>query len=149
MNQDMQFSVQLMTSGTTTTSSPVNLPGTTNSAPTAYDQWKTDNGLAANAPDNGDSDGDGLANLMEYALNTNPVVADHQSPVVVTSGSGLMKLSYTKWRADVSYSVETSADLVTWTTSGVDQGGDGVTVSASVPRGTDARRFLRLRVTRP
>jgi len=149
MNQDMQFSLQLTTNGIATTSASVTLPGTTTSAPTAYDQWKTDSGLPANAPDSGDSDNDGLPNLMEYALNTNPLVADHPSPVVVTSGSGLLKLTYTKWRADVTYCVETSTDLVTWTSSGVDQGGDGLTVSASVPSGADARRFLRLRVTRP
>ena len=149
MNQDMQFSLQLITNGATTTTTPVTLPGTTASAPTAYDQWKTDCGLAANALDNGDSDNDGQSNLMEYALNTNPVVPDHQSPVIVTNATGLLKLTYTKWRADVSYSVETSTDLLTWTTSGVDQGGNGLTVSASVPSGADARRFLRLRVTRP
>ena len=148
MTQDMRFTLQLMADGTTNASTAVTLPGTTTSATTAYDQWKSDCGLPANAPDNGDSDGDGTVNLMEYALNTNPLQAD-KNPLVVTTGSGLMKLTYTKWRADVSYSVETSTDLKAWTTTSVDQGGSGPTVSASVPIGTDARRFLRLRVTRP
>ena len=148
MNQDMRFNLQLMADGTTTTSTTITLPGTTTSAVTAYDQWKTDCGLPANAPDNGDGDSDGLPNLMEYALNTNPIGSDRQSPVVVTIGAGLLKLTYTKWRTDVSYSVETSTDLKTWTTTGVDQGGNGLTISASVPV-ADSRRFLRLCVSRP
>ena len=42
-------------------------------SPSLLEQWKIDNLGDQNAPDLGDSDGDGLVTLMEYALALNPL----------------------------------------------------------------------------
>jgi hypothetical protein len=100
-----------------------------------------------------DPDGDGVPNLLEYALGTDPnSAASFALPAVsrLTGPSSLLTLTYKRAASDLSYSVETSANLAdpaSWTAVGVDQGtpaGDGTT-TASVPYSTGLR-FLRLRV---
>ena len=96
-----------------------------------------------------DADGDGASNLLEYALGLNPAVVDPDGLPLVTIVSNRLTFAYDRARADVTYSVETSTDLVNWTITGVDQGtpaGDGVTIASvamDVPN-----RFLRLKVER-
>jgi|GEM_PF-1350063 len=63
-----------------------------------------------------DPDGDGLANLLEYATNTSPTVNTAPSPVIMTNESDHLVLSFTRLNpAMVDYEVEASSDLVTWT----------------------------------
>ncbi len=98
-----------------------------------------------------DPDGDGILNLMEYALGLNPTASDVRPLAPATAGANLT-LTYRHVKQDVTYSVETTANLTdpnSWTATGVDQGipaPDGTTV-ASVASGPETR-FLRLKVSR-
>jgi uncharacterized delta-60 repeat protein len=103
---------------------------------------------------NDDADGDGLANLLEYALDLNPYgnggAFTGISPSTATTPTHL-QFTYRRVRNDVTYLVETCDDLATgsWTSIGVDQGtpaGDGTT-TASLPI-SGGSRFLRLSVSR-
>ena len=69
---------------------------------------------------------------------------------VVRIVAGRLELAYTKARPEIQHVVEASSDLQLWNSDGVDQGGAGPAVTASVPlTGSGSRRFLRLRVTLP
>ncbi len=117
---------------------------------TAYAQWKLDHDLPADAPDDGDADADGLWNLLEYALDTDPraaTAADARPRALVDDTT--LALTYLHARAEVLYTVESSTDLREWTADDVDQGGPGPgVVTATTPRGNAPAKFLRLRVER-
>lgn len=133
--------------------------------------WQVAHGI----PDlQADPDGDGMDNLLEYALRLNPFQSD--SSGVIQRGweqvEGITYLTLTYRRphdesasvpegADagydgLGYTVETSSDLLTWQSGAnhvtqtvtPDASGTMVTVNARVP--ADApRKFLRLRVQLP
>jgi hypothetical protein len=74
---------------------------------------------AADLHETANSDGDAQVNLLEYALGTDPLVADAtviKIRVEVIDGSAYSTFSYTemKGRSDLTYTVETSVDLVNW-----------------------------------
>ena len=108
--------------------------------------------------DSADKDADGTSNLLEYALAMNPNIAD-SIPLSVEESNGTLSLTYTlnKASTDLTYSIEWSENLITWSTSAVTQAlvpdsDNGTTqqIKASIPYGTQlSRRFLRLKVTRP
>jgi hypothetical protein len=86
-------------------------------------------------------------NLLEYALGSSPVDSkDAARPTAArVSGPDRIAFTYQKLRADVIYTVEAAATLTgPWSSTGVDQGGAGPAVTASVPV-SGGRRFLRLR----
>lgn len=97
-----------------------------------------------------DPDGDGITNLMEYALGLNPMSADVGGLPTMQASGGNLTLTYHKARNDVVYEAITTTTLSdpgSWTTTGVTQGtanGSGM-VTASVPL-TGGKAFLRLRV---
>ena len=120
-------------------------------------------GSAAVSGDNADPDGDGIANLLEYALNLDPRAAGRTGVSTVSStstgGSSYLTLTYTKVKAatDLTYVAEVSGDLVTWSSgsaytadvSTVDQGTtQQVTARDLTPMSAGTRRFMRLRVAR-
>ncbi|MGI9243153.1 MAG: hypothetical protein ACR2RV_20315, partial [Verrucomicrobiales bacterium] len=101
---------------------------------------------------NDDPDGDGISALLEYALNLDPDHADaDRLPQAVILGN---ELSYTypkdTSKLDISYQVEVSTDLKTWTpeedtlisTEGVIENR-----RVTVPIG-ETHHFVRLKVTR-
>jgi autotransporter-associated beta strand protein len=108
---------------------------------------------AASAPE-ADPDADGLRNLLEYALGTDPLAAS-ASPVVDITGSGprFLILGFSRI-ADPAliYTVEASPDLVTWgpiwTSTGAQNVAGPVTVPDTSAIGSSPRRFLRLNITR-
>jgi hypothetical protein len=110
--------------------------------------------------------GDGIANLMKYALNLNPNT-DGVSGLPVgepmqIGGANYLTLKYTQVIAatDITYTVEVSGDLRTWnsgpgytaTVSAVNNP-DGVTQTVIVqdltPVTSGSMQFVRLRVTMP
>ncbi|MEY4245310.1 MAG: hypothetical protein RLZZ245_2895 [Verrucomicrobiota bacterium] len=102
-----------------------------------------------------DPDGDGITNLMEFAIGGSPVVSSQSVlPTLATVGSDLV-LSYT--RSDDSESVTTqigpwSTDLTNWndiTPTLVNENGasaDDMTITVSNSNAVNGKLFLRLNV---
>lgn len=85
--------------------------------------------------------------LMAYALNLDP--AHHQEPSlptpVIDPSTGRVNLSFQAAQPGITYQVEASSDLQTWTTDGVmlsDIGEDGQRTASVEPDGP--QRFMRL-----
>lgn len=110
--------------------------------------------------------GDGITNLMKYALNLNPwMPATGSLPIpgtVTVSNVKYLTLAYTQTTAatDISYIVEVSGDLRTWNsgtnyTSLVSETNTSgaatqtATVRDQIPLTGTSRRFIRLKVTGP
>ena len=95
---------------------------------------------------NSDPDGDGIGSLIEYSLAIDPLRSNAGGlPAFQINGPSL-ELSYIRARADVSYTVESSDDLITWNAASVNQGGAGSPVTATTPLGTAGQRYLRLKI---
>ncbi|HLS27292.1 MAG TPA: hypothetical protein VK041_01470, partial [Opitutales bacterium] len=101
--------------------------------------------------------GDGIPNLLKYALGLDPWVADRSGlPEVQIDAERLtLRYSRTKSATDLNYIVEVSEDLVTWENGEeeveivdvVDEGDtERVTVRDQKPFPESGRRFMRLRV---
>lgn len=133
----------------------------------------------ANAALNADPDGDGLTNLTEYALNLNPAKSDAGSTAVPQSqvairaygGTNYLSILFTRvpLATDITYIVESSPDLLTWTTVATGAGGAALSgpglvsddAANTAPHTVEVRdtvaqtatdgqrRFLRLRITQP
>ncbi len=146
---------------------------------TNYALWQSANftaqeinaGLAA---DNVDFDGDGVVNLLEYALGRDPRTGNGGAlPTGVRSAAtGALDLEFRRdaSKTDLDYVVEVSTDLDAWTTLATSaaggpttgSGGAGliqenaeagtslfdVVVEAQPPTGVPGQQFLRLRVIR-
>ena len=106
-----------------------------------------------------DPDGDGLANLLEFALFLNPAIPSQWEGQLSIS-EGVMEYTYTRARsaAGISYHVERSDSLAdgSWSEQDVietivlpDTHPDRQTIKASAPLGMGGKRFIRLRVTQP
>ncbi len=115
----------------------IKLPGSTNTGPLD------------------DFDGDGVQNLMEFALGMNPQLATRVGLPVVDYPGGVPRMFYqADWSAGTTqYIPETSTDLVNWTTTGLTIESLGRSAWAESFRVTapagGPRRFLRLRVSQP
>ncbi len=148
---------------------PVNLTGSgsftycmyaTGPGKTAYQQWKTNNGLSDATLPNSDNDHDGLLLLAEYGLGTAPATSDI-APFAAEMAGGYLTLTYTKAKAanDITVVAEVSSDLVNWSsnTTDVDQQWqflDGTTLQRITardlaPSPPATSRFMRIKVTQP
>lgn len=103
-----------------------------------YASWASANGVTGGV--NGDSDNDGIKNLVEYAL------ADGTSGTY-TGGT----LSFTKrgglYGTDITYAIEESTDLSFWTPAASTQ--NAATISYVFTGPVPAKKFARLKVTQP
>lgn len=106
-----------------------------------------------------DPDGDGIPNLLEYALGGDPLVPDRGILPVErrqqVNGADYLTLEFTRPenRPDLSYVVESSHDLADnngWSADSVEflGEGDAGTETWGVPIDEEERKFLRLRVER-
>lgn len=108
--------------------------------------------LAASGPQ-ADPDGDGLANLVEYALALDPKSADAATlPAAgTTAANWIFTYSRPADRADLVYVVEVSTNLATWSATGVAHEriaatGGTETWRASYPLAGTPVLFFRLKV---
>src|SRR5262249_1481200 len=117
-----------------------------------------------------DPDGDGVANLLEFAFNLNPRINDRATMIAGTGTSGLplvrletinnqkvLTIEFVRRRAvgspGITYHAEFGSDLTTWSETGtvvvtqIDDTWERVKVTDSAINQT--RRFGRVRVTTP
>jgi hypothetical protein len=127
--------------------------------------WRATNfGTNANnatiAGDLADPDGDGVTNLLEYALGLNPNVASVSGLPAVGQTNGFLTLTYTHVNSatDISYDPEVSGDLINWnggplfvTQSVLASNSVFQTIQTRdlVPMGGATKRFIRLHITHP
>lgn len=105
---------------------------------------------------NADPDGDGMPNLLEYALDLNPTQADGSNALIteLINGSPALTFMRRKDTPDLLYLPEASNDLVDWFTgwvemevvSEVDSGADLVRTKPSIDSG-GRYNFVRLKVS--
>jgi hypothetical protein len=100
-----------------------------------------------------DPDSDGLVNLLEYALARDPLAPESEPHVRITnmSPNGQLSLSFLRARAELTYTVEASSDLVSWKPLATNPGTVSLIQEVTVTDTATAfpRRFLRLRVSTP
>jgi len=139
-------------------------------AASPYSTWKTTafaslNGAAGISGDTDTPAGDGVPNLIKYALGLGPMTNGSQYlPVTGTttiSGTNYLTLTYTQVIAatDIVYTVEVSNDLLTWNSGtgytavlSTTPNGDGtntVVVQDLAPAGSTPHQYMRLKVTKP
>ncbi|MBL9184375.1 MAG: peptidylprolyl isomerase [Verrucomicrobiaceae bacterium] len=132
--------------------------------------WATAEGLPSgqDGPD-ADPDNDGRKNLLEYALMSSPGTSNGSSdPVVSSTTDGADKKASITFKvrkfATLTYTVEGSSNLTSWSTVWTSTDGFGaanvasaannadhtlVTIKDNVPYTDATPRFLRLKVTSP
>jgi hypothetical protein len=105
---------------------------------------------------NGDLDGDGVSNLLEYALHLDPLIPDAAGLPRAGREGSFLTLTYTQvtTASDINYIVEKSTDSVLWSPANpqneiISTNGNVQTIKAKIDIGTSMRLFARLRVTRP
>jgi hypothetical protein len=130
-----------------------------------YQQWKASNGLALSTPDSSTPDGDGIPILMKFATAM-PLGQSGANPITLVPAAGPLSISFKRLSpAPLSYIVERSTDLASWTpvstllngsdtwsgSASVTQDATGsprsVTVTDTLSPTTNSRVFLRLRVS--
>lgn len=78
-----------------------------------YQTWAASNGAG---PENQDSDGDTLSNLLEFALGTDPNSPDELPSLVQVGTEGTISFTSHIGRSGVTLEFQTSSDLETWST---------------------------------
>jgi autotransporter-associated beta strand protein len=112
-----------------------------------FGTWALANGVTG-GPE-GDSDNDGIKNLVEYALNLNFAGSDGSAGTLTGNVLSFTKRPEAVTNGDVSYSIETSPDLLNpWTPVSyvLPDVNDGTTISYTLPTGL-GKIFARLVVT--
>lgn len=126
-------------------------------SPTAIQSWRQtyfgSSANSGNAADSADPDGDGLPNLVEYALGGNPGSAlSAPAPVLGVTGNSYLTLSFMRSRSDVTYIIQGSNNLSSpWSDLATNPGttGQGVTFTDSINVSSNPKRFLRLKIIHP
>lgn len=133
-----------------------------------YDAWRFAHFSAEDLADatrsgaSADPDGDGAANLLEYAFAREPLSPETTpAPAPGVDAEGAFTLAYFRPadRTDLSYTVEWTDDLLAAWRSGAEYlaapvaspepGGEIISVRSLLPTSTAPLQFLRLRVSLP
>ena len=103
-----------------------------------------------------DPNNNGIPNLIEYAMDTDPRSASTNAQPLLSTESGFICLTYRKSSSasDVTLTVQESTDRQIWTTASVIEeiladDGSARVIKAKVPIGTETQKYLRLVATRP
>lgn len=110
-----------------------------------YDAWSLRNNLTTGASD--DEDGDGIDNLMEYALDLDPQMEN--GPVLCEVINNQFRYTRYLRKSDLTYELEAATDLEIW-------GAENDSPLATTPDEQlraynlfgEVRKFVRLKVTR-
>lgn len=115
--------------------------------------------LPAYTADTANPSGDGIVNLMKYALGLNPLITTTTGLPTFSLQSSLFNYQFTRMRdaSDISYCVETTHDLMSnswtevWLSATNAYPGTEPSVLETVPIdiGGSTNGFFRLRITRP
>jgi hypothetical protein len=84
---------------------------------------------------NGDDDGDGVANVLEYYMGSDPLQSGHSASLEVTAAEpGTLKARYPRVKAagDVNAAVQWSTDLTTWHASEASNGTNAAAITTTV-----------------
>ena len=119
--------------------------------------WYASYGLPTDGNGDGastaDPDGDGVGNLIEYALESDPASSASRPVLESQISDSKLQISFLRARSELTYLVESSGDLVTWTNVSYTPVAVGQTQTVQdtepVSTATSPRRFLRLKVTAP
>jgi GH35 family endo-1,4-beta-xylanase len=119
-----------------------------------YESWqaRTDWFSETLTAESDDPDGDGIYNLLEYALGGNPTSADQASilpKIVMLSGTPHLEMTFGVDSVDLQYSIQYSDDLINWATIPAIQvhGQIGDVVQISLFDAAYQMLFTRLRVS--
>ncbi len=119
-----------------------------------------------NAADLANPAGDGVVNLVKYALGMNPDVNSQAGLPVLSASGGALELKFNRnlSATDVTYYIQASDNMVTWTTLATWAAGGNswtqtgatvtdvngaVTAVDNTPIGSQPHRFLQLQVSGP
>ena len=120
-----------------------------------YDLWRdtefTEQEIADGlAEASGDPDHDGLENLLEYALGSNPQSFSPSPGMTIDETHVKLSFVRPKGRADLAYHVESGSNLTGWSPVALEIGSETAStesVEARVERSTDpSKLFMRLRI---
>lgn len=133
------------------TSAPAAVTLTVEGEPSGYYTWRQsitwNPGQDEGSP--GDPDGDGLSNLLEFALGLDPLLPDLTGlPTLVATETGA-DFSFSNTQPGVVYEVLTSPDLVTWSEPAFATLTSESPMPVSIPasEAVGGRLFVRLQVT--
>lgn len=112
-----------------------------------YASWATENSVTGGT--DGDSDFDGIKNLVEYGLNLSPAGSDGSPGTFASNTLTFTKRPVAITNADVSWVIETSTSLApaSWSPAVTQAAGDSATaISYTFPPPGPTKNFARLRV---
>ena len=115
----------------------------------SYTTWAAANGITGQ-PASGDFENDGISNLVEYALGTNPTVSTQPAGVLAGNVITFTKGADAIANGDVSWVIETSQTLEngSWTAQVTQAAGNAsATISYTLTPGSPAKNFARLKAT--
>jgi hypothetical protein len=131
-------------------------------APANLAEWKTayfGDPNSPNAADNADPDHDGIPNLLEYAMGSNPLSTGSASTPLSTPNGGFFDFHYSRSvvaMSELQFQVQWNDGLtaIGWSSTGISEtilsdNGTVQQVSAHLPTDGRTRRFARLAVTKP
>jgi Zn-dependent metalloprotease len=138
----------------TTPENPTAATMTLTAATPTYAEWAATNGMGATTK-TADDDGDGFSNLLEYALGANPKSAAdiaQTTAIAEAAGQKYLQISLTRGliRPGLTWSLERSADMATWTaatSSVITDTSSELVLRDTLPLSGNEKRFIRIRVT--